>query len=61
MILIGDGMDPQSNERAIKRYWFDQQLGTDQERIIDRAIDSAFEEMDGDERLQAGRDWRKAQ
>ena len=53
-------MDHDSNERAIKRHWFDQQLGTDQERLIDAAIDSAFEEMDGDERLQAGRDWRKA-
>ena len=54
-------MDPQSNEREIKRHWFDQQPGTDQERIIDAAIDREFEGMDGDERLQAGRDWRKAQ
>ena len=53
-------MDPDCDERAIKRHWFDQQLGTDQERIIDRAVDREFEGMSGDERLQAGRDWRKA-
>ena len=51
--------DPQSNERAIKRHWFDQQIGTDQERLIDSAIDREFEEMGNDEKIKAKRDWQR--
>lgn len=51
--------DEQSDERNIKRHWFDQQPATDQERMIDDAIDREFEEMPHDEKITAKKDWEK--
>ncbi len=50
--------DTDSNERDVKRHYFDSQTATDQERIIDAGIDLEFESMDYDERMNAGRDYR---
>ena len=48
-----------SHHREIKRHWFDQQPATDQERLIDAAVDREFDEMSGDEIKAARKDWQE--